>query len=173
MKRWTNILAALLLAGGAQNCRSTPSPDAGHSATANAGAPSTAASSFFGDDSMSGQSCSGPSADAGADPSDLPDPFCAGTTPAVSFASDVAPLVGCTGEICHPRWTYDSLVLRASNTCCDHRLLVDPGRPSQSHLVQALLGTSPCVPRMPLDGRLSDAQIATVVAWICQGAANN
>jgi hypothetical protein len=135
--------------------------------------PPAAASSFFGDDVAPGQSCSGPSADAGAEPTDLSDPLCGSAAPAVSFAQDVAPLVGCTGEICHARWTYDSLVLRASNTCCDHRLLVDPERPSQSHLVQALLGTSPCVPRMPLDGQLSDAQIATVVAWICQGAANN
>ena len=132
-----------------------------------------AASGFFGDDVAPGQSCSGAAADAGAEPPNTPDPLCASATPALSFAKDVAPLVGCTGEICHARWTYDSLVLRASSACCDHRLLVDPQRPSESHLVQALQGASPCVPRMPLDGRLSDAQIATVVAWICQGAANN
>jgi len=99
-----------------------------------------------------------------------PDPLCTPNLPEVSFAQDVAHLVGCSGEVCHAGWKYASLVGRASVTCCDHRLVVDPGHPSASHLVQAVSGTSDCVERM---GSLTDEQIATIVAWICEGAPDN
>jgi hypothetical protein len=83
-------------------------------------------------------------------------------------------LASCTGEICHAPWRYDTLVQQRSASCCDHRWLVAPGQPSASHVVQALRGQSACVPQMPLDeGSLSDPEIATVVAWICQGAPND
>jgi hypothetical protein len=133
---------------------------------------------FFGDDIHPNETCAGPGPDAGAALDaraafDSADPLCATAVPAVSFERDVARLVGCTGEICHARWTYDTLVNQSSSACCDHRALVAPGYPSTSHLVQALRGTSPCVPRMPLGGQLSDSDIATVIAWICQGAPDN
>jgi len=87
--------------------------------------------------------------------------------PQVSFKRDVARLVACSGEVCHSPWKYASLVGQHSTTCCDARLRVESGHPNESHLVQAIMGTSDCVDRM---GTLSDAQIATVIAWICQGA---
>jgi hypothetical protein len=102
--------------------------------------------------------------DAGADP------VCAGMTTPVSFQRDVAQLVGCSGEVCHQPWSYATLSGHASTTCCDHRPLVLPGWPSESHLYQAITGVDSCVGRM---GALSDAQVATVAAWICEGAPNN
>ena len=103
------------------------------------------------------------------------DPLCAAGASAVTFASDVLPIVAtCSGEICHAPWRYDTLVGQHSTSCCDRRWLVAPGQPSASHLVQVLTGVGACTPQMPLDeGSLSNASIAAVVAWICQGALNN
>lgn len=103
------------------------------------------------------------------------DPQCAVNAPAVSFAADVMPvLTACTGEICHAPWRYETLVGQHSVACCDHRWLVSPGQPSASHVVQAVEGVDACVSQMPLDeGSLSQTEIATLVAWVCQGALNN
>lgn len=99
-----------------------------------------------------------------------PDPLCAGAAAEVSFQRDVLPLVHCSGEACHQAWTYGTLAGRASQACCDRRLLVAPGRPSASHLVQAISDVDSCVGRM---GDLDAEQIATVVAWVCEGAPDN
>jgi hypothetical protein len=41
-------------------------------------------------------------------------------------------------------------------------------------VVHAIRGVAACVPQMPLDqGALADADIAKLVAWICQGALDN
>ena len=106
----------------------------------------------------------GPGVDAGSDP------VCAGMTAQVSYQRDVQPLVNCSGEVCHQAWTYATLSGHASTTCCDHRPLVEPGWPSDSHLYQAITGVDSCVGRM---GALNDAQVAVVAAWICEGAPNN
>lgn len=99
---------------------------------------------------------------------------CVKNTPEVSFAKDVMPIFkGCTGELCHA-WQHDLLASQHSKFCCDHRWLVKPGQPEESLLMQAVLGVGACVPRMPLDGQpLSDATIATLTSWICQGANDN
>ena len=104
-----------------------------------------------------------------------PDPLCMADLPSVSFAKDVVPALGlCSGEICHAPWRYDTMVGQTSTTCCDHRWLVQPGQPSASHIIQAVRGAGACVPQMPLDeGALADADIATLVAWVCQGALDN
>jgi hypothetical protein len=99
-----------------------------------------------------------------------PDPLCTDGLPEVSYANDVASLVGCSGEACHIPWRYESLVDQRSSACCDHRFIVAPGHPSQSHLYQAVTGTSDCVGRM---GELDAAQIEQIVAWICEGAPHN
>ena len=103
------------------------------------------------------------------------DPQCAVNVPAVSFANDVMPiLAACTGEVCHAPWRYDTLLGQHSVVCCDHRWLVSPGLPSASHVVQAVKGVGACVPQMPLDeGSLSQMEIATLIAWVCQGGLNN
>jgi hypothetical protein len=99
------------------------------------------------------------------------DPLCSTITAAVSYQRQIAPLVRCSGEVCHQAWSYDSLVGKASKACCDHRLIVDPGRPSSSHLVQAVTGSpDSCVGRM---GSVGDAQAQTIIDWICQGAPND
>src|SRR4029078_3362459 len=97
---------------------------------------------FFGDDIQANETCAGPAPDAGA-AIDAVDPLCSTPLPAVSVQRDVARLVGCTGEICHARWTYDSLVNQPSSMCCDHRSLVAPEHPSTSHLVPPSRATTP------------------------------
>lgn len=99
-----------------------------------------------------------------------PDPLCAGTSADISFQRSVLPLVHCSGEACHQAWTYGTLTGRASHACCDGRLLVSPGRPSASHLVQAIRDVDSCVGRM---GDLDAEQIAIVVGWVCEGAPDN
>jgi hypothetical protein len=103
------------------------------------------------------------------------DPQCTASAPVVSFATDVMPILrACTGEICHAPWSYDTLVGQHSTVCCDHRWLIAPGQPSASHVVQALTNVDACVPQMPLDeGSLSQTEIATLIAWVCQGALDN
>jgi hypothetical protein len=100
----------------------------------------------------------------------------------VSFTTDVAPLIGhcTTGDGCHGvgrlmTWPYQALVNVAAADCSDQRVIVKPGDPSASYLVDKLLGADLCSgARMPLKGTpLSDASMATIEAWICQGAANN
>jgi hypothetical protein len=156
-----SLAVCLLLLG----CATAPPPAPGKGAS---GAPFQ---SFFGADAAGSGGCPGAEADAGdvAAPDDS-DALCATPAPSVSFSREVSRLVGCTGEICHSAWTYDSLVSKKSEACCDHRPLVDPGHPSNSQLVQALLGISPCTERMPLGGQMSDTDVATVIDWVCQGA---
>jgi hypothetical protein len=103
------------------------------------------------------------------------DPQCEVNAPAVSFANDVMPiLAGCTGDICHAPWRYDTLLGQHSAVCCDHRWLVSPKLPSTSHVIEAVTGVGACVPRMPLDqGSLSQREIVTLITWVCQGALNN
>jgi len=94
----------------------------------------------------------------------------------VDYAHDVAPVLSrCSGEICHnivqpsdARW----FVGRPADECCGARVLVDPGHPELSYLVDKLRGTNLCQgTRMPLDApALSAPDIATIEAWICQGA---
>lgn len=100
----------------------------------------------------------------------------------VSFKTDVAPLIGhCTnGDGCHGvgrlmTWPYQALVNVVAADCSDQRVIVKPGDPSASYLINKLLGVDLCSgARMPPQGTpLSDANLATIEAWICQGAANN
>jgi hypothetical protein len=100
---------------------------------------------------------------------------------AVSFKTDVAPLIGhCSGEACHGlstrllTWPYQALVNMPAD-CGDGRVIVKPGDPGASYLVDKLLGSAMCKgDRMPLLGApLPAASMTTIEAWICQGAANN
>ena len=123
-----------------------------------------------------------PLTDASAPP-DVAHIDCPSTSP-VSFQTDITPLIGhcTTGDGCHgvitsrlPTWPYQALVNVTAADCADQRVIVKPGDPSASYLVDKLLGVSMCTgARMPLRGTpLSDASMATIEAWICQGAANN
>jgi hypothetical protein len=120
-----------------------------------------------------------PAADASVPPADAPQIACPSSA-AVSFKNDVAPLIGhCSGDGCHGlgrllTWPYQALVNMPAD-CGDGRVIVKPGDPGASYLVDKLLGAAMCKgDRMPLRGTpLSDASMATIEAWICQGAANN
>jgi hypothetical protein len=105
-----------------------------------------------------------------------------GAGPAVSFRNDIQPLLAshCTGEICHQgSWAdstneYAELVNAPTPECCDGRKRVDPVNPDRSYLLEKLRGVDICAGRrMPLSGSVTDAQIAEIARWICQGAPNN
>jgi hypothetical protein len=111
---------------------------------------------------------SGQQADAGA---------C--STTAVSFQHDVVPIIGhCGGQLCHgasgTSWPYTSLYNQSSTECAG-RMLVKPGDPSGSYLMNKLEGVDMCSgTAMPRGGApLTSAQLATLSNWICQGAHNN
>jgi hypothetical protein len=102
-----------------------------------------------------------------------------------SFAADIQPIftLRCATASCHTAAThqlglnlaagaaYDATVGRASQQR-PTLLLVNPGRPDLSRLVQVLL--SDAAPRMPL-GRdpLTANQITTMQNWITKGAKRN
>ena len=116
-------------------------------------------------------------------PADAVQIACPSTGP-VSFQTNITPLIGhcSTGDGCHGAlvgrlltWPYQALVNVVAADCPDKRVIVKPGDPSSSYLVEKLLGAGMCSgERMPLKGTpLSDAYMATIEAWICQGAPNN
>jgi len=128
-----------------------------------------------------GGSDRGAPTDASIPPADAVQIACPSSGP-VSFKTDVAPLIGhcSTGDGCHGvgrlmTWPYQALINVSAADCSDQRVIVKPGDPSASYLVDKLLGVSLCSgARMPLLGApLSDADMAKIEAWICQGAANN
>lgn len=102
------------------------------------------------------------------------DSLCDPSAATASFSKDVVPIVSsCNGEVCHSAWAYEALVGAHSTICCDKRFLVNPYLPSESALVQALLGTNSCVGQMPPGRPFAKAQLEPVIAWVCQGAAKN
>ncbi len=108
------------------------------------------------------------------------------TTGSVSFSGDVAPMLAasCAGRGCHggamPREgldlnseaSYDHLVGVTASECSDGRLLVAPGDPARSYLLQKLTGADLCSGTlMPkADSPLSSSEIALLSGWICAGA---
>lgn len=103
----------------------------------------------------------------------------------VSFRRDVQPIFddNCTESLCHAGArpagdlrlvsgvAHGALVGMPSG-CRDGRLLVDPGRPDASYLMDKLLGERLCRgDRMPLRAPpLSSARLELIRAWICGGA---
>lgn len=115
----------------------------------------------------------GPSCDGGvADATPMPCEASAG----VSFATDVQPILsGCTGELCHGPWLYASVVGKLATECCDGRLLVAPGDPARSYLLDKVRAHDLCKGApMPLGfPPLPDAKIQAIADWICLGALKN
>jgi hypothetical protein len=106
----------------------------------------------------------------------------------VSFANDVAPLLDsqCGTAACHagrkPKegldlqtaTSFSAMVGVETSECADGRLLVDPGNPQESYLVQKVTGIDMCFGSlMPKGAPLTDAQVSLISAWICSGAPNN
>ena len=109
-------------------------------------------------------------------------PSCAGLpSTGVTLSRDVEPifLSACSGEYCHglamaaAARAHALLVSQPSLECDDMRLLVAPGDPAHSYVVDKMLDRNMCgghpMPR-GLANRLSPAEIRTVTAWICEGA---
>ena len=108
----------------------------------------------------------------------------------LSFSQEIVPIFTnngvCTDVGCHvgtrPKaklnlvasQAYDDLVNIAADQCSD-RLLVVPGNPSASYLMDKLYGSNMCKGnQMPKQGvSLSAAEIEAIVSWICRGAPNN
>ena len=105
---------------------------------------------------------------------------------AVSFASQLQPIfnascvTGChggtrpAGNLSLVSGTAFRALVSVRSGCSDGRLLVSPGAPDASYLVNKLEGTNLCSGgQMPLRGAgLSVSQIALFRDWICQGAPN-
>jgi hypothetical protein len=106
----------------------------------------------------------------------------------VSFGAQVEPLLAnnCSTMGCHgfpaPAAGLDLRVGNAfgdlvgvPSSQCNDRLLVAPGQPANSYLMDKLLGVNLCFgTKMPKTGApLSDADIATISEWICRGASEN
>ena len=89
------------------------------------------------------------------------------------------PLIGhCGGELCHggigQSWPYAAIVGKPASECMPQRMLVAPGDPENSYLVQKLEGTHMCMgEKMPKGGTITTAQLQTITDWICNGAPNN
>jgi hypothetical protein len=106
---------------------------------------------------------------------------------AVSFSGSILPLLQiCANTECHGNLAggldlsaghqYTSLVGQAARECSDGRLYVDPGHSERSYFVDKLRGSiCHCSgERMPLGGPyLSDADIASIIMWVDEGAPNN
>jgi len=92
---------------------------------------------------------------------------------AVSFSHDIQPVLAENCLKCHG----DSMQLSKLNlTTRDNAMkggatgaAIVPGQAEESKLYRMIAGLDK--PRMPMGGQLSDAQIATIKAWINQGAA--
>jgi hypothetical protein len=102
-----------------------------------------------------------------------------------SYAADIEPIfvAQCTNMGCHrPPAPSENLDLTAGNghgelvdvasEQCAQRLLVSPGKPGDSYLLDKLLGQSLCFgSQMPKASPLPAADIQAVADWICTGAA--
>lgn len=131
----------------------------------------------------------GTTASTDAAPASAPDAApAADAAPAISFSSDVIPIFAtrCSAAPqCHDSTTaVQGLDLTAPNafkdivnvpsTECQNRLIVAPGDPASSYLIDKLHGTNLCSGvRMPRGSALTDQQINIISAWISAGAKNN
>ena len=118
--------------------------------------------------------------DSAAAPPDGAPGGCAGGGGGVSFHQDVTPIIDhCGAELCHgglgQSWPYSTLVGAHSTECPDQRLLIVPGDPSHSYFLHKLQGQDMCSgERMPKgETPLSASDLATITAWICEGAPDN
>jgi hypothetical protein len=93
-------------------------------------------------------------------------------TAKVSFSNDVAPILAKNCAQCHgPAPAMGNLDLRSRDSALkggQHGPAIVPGDAAGSRLYQHLTGQEQ--PQMPMGGRLSDAEIAVIKAWIDAGA---
>ncbi len=94
------------------------------------------------------------------------------------FTRDIVPLFNsCAGEVCHSfsAGAIVEQVGKPSVECCGERLMIEPGHPERSYVLQKLRGTELCGgERMPLERAPFNAtDLQTIADWICQGASTN
>ena len=93
-------------------------------------------------------------------------------TAKVSFSNDVAPILAKNCAQCHAATpAMGNLDLRSRDSALkggQHGPAIVPGNAAASRLYQHLTGQEQ--PQMPMGGRLSDAEIAVIKAWIDSGA---
>jgi Protein of unknown function (DUF1553)/Protein of unknown function (DUF1549)/Planctomycete cytochrome C len=90
---------------------------------------------------------------------------------AVSFANDIRPLLQANCETCHGDLKVSGLDLRTREGALkggEHGVAIVPGSADQSRLYRRVAGLEQ--PSMPMDGTLTAQQIASIKAWIDQGA---
>ena len=94
------------------------------------------------------------------------------TAQKVSFSTDVAPILAKNCAQCHgPAPAMGNLDLRSRDAALkggQHGPAIVPGDSAGSRLYQHLTGQMK--PQMPMGGRLTDAEIAVIKAWIDSGA---
>src|ERR1700693_4910929 len=94
------------------------------------------------------------------------------TAKKVSFSTDVAPILTKNCAQCHgPAPAMANLDLRSRDAALkggQHGPAIVPGDAARSRLYQHLTGQEQ--PQMPMGGRLTDAEIAVINAWIDSGA---
>jgi hypothetical protein len=109
-----------------------------------------------------------------------------GAPVAVSFAMDVQPILtaSCAKIGCHTGVlpdagldltagaAYAEIVGKDATQCLDSRLIVDPGKPEVSYIVDKVSGHGICggKKKMPPLGSLSLEKIQIISDWICAGA---
>jgi hypothetical protein len=70
--------------------------------------------------------------------------------------------------------SFAAIVNVTATECSDGRKRVLPGQPSQSYLIEKLMGVSLCFgTQMPKTGSIPTSEIQTIANWICEGAPNN
>ena len=91
---------------------------------------------------------------------------------------DIVPLFNsCAGEVCHS-FAAGAIARQVdvpSVECCGKRLMIEPGHPERSYVLQKLRGSDLCGgDPMPLDqARFNATDLQTISDWICQGAGTN
>lgn len=69
---------------------------------------------------------------------------------------------------------YSNLVNVTATECSNGLKRVLPGDPSQSYIIDKLLGVSLCYgSKMPKTGSVTQSEINLISSWICAGAPNN
>lgn len=140
------------------------------------------------DTSTDANNCGGCSVVCGAGQTCVSGKCTCGSTSSVSFSSQIQPIfsASCALAGCHAGIkpaegmklstgnAYASIVNVASVECSG-RLRVAPGDPSQSYVMNKLMGVSLCYgTQMPKTGaKLPQSQIDLIGSWICNGAPNN
>lgn len=157
---WLTLLFGLL------GCASTPNaPSGAGGGSASGGAATASAGSNLAVSPGACPDASTEATDAGP---------CAPLHPR-SFTRDIVPLFnGCAGEVCHS-FSSGGIAQQVnvpSVECCQQRLMIEPGHPERSYVLQKLRGTELCGgDPMPLEQpRFNAADLQAISDWICQGA---